>query len=191
MCKCLRIATIVGGFLLFGIVGLTMGPEARGSGANAYEFAFESIDGERMPLAQFAGKPVLVVNTASMCGFTPQYEGLQVLWQRYRDRGLVLVGVPSNDFGGQEPGSESEIKEFCEVNFNVDFPMTTKQHVVGPEAHPLFSWFVEEQGQAVTPRWNFHKFLIASDGSLANTWPSRVTPLSEELTGAVEAALAR
>ena len=189
MCKCLRTIVLVGGFLLFAVVGLTMGPSAQGGTETAYDFAFESIDGEPLPMSQFAGKPVLVVNTASMCGFTPQYEGLQTLWRRYRDRGLVLVGVPSNDFGGQEPGSEGEIKTFCEVNFNVDFPMTSKQRVTGPEAHPLFKWFVEEKGEGVAPRWNFHKFLVAPNGSLANAWPSRVTPLSDELTGAIEAAL--
>ena len=156
---------------------------------NGYDFQFVTITGKPMPMSGFSGKPVLVVNTASFCGFTPQYEALQVLWERYRDEGLVLVGVPSNDFGNQEPRSEKEIKKFCEINFNIDFPLTTKQHVIGPDAHPLFKWFVSEKGESVAPRWNFHKFLISSDGLLAEAWPSHVTPLSDELITAVEAAL--
>ncbi len=189
MCRCLRSFALVGGFTLLSVVGLMMGPSAKGGTESAHDFTFESIDGEPLPMSRFAGQPVLVVNTASMCGFTPQYEGFQTLWQRYRDRGLVLVGVPSNDFGGQEPGSEREIKKFCEVNFNVDFPLTAKQTVIGPEAHPLFQWFVETKGEGVAPRWNFHKYLVAPDGSLADTWPSRVTPLSDEVTQAIEATL--
>jgi len=115
-------------------------PAASTAAENAHDFAFTSIEGDPMPLSAFAGNAILVVNTASLCGFTHQYEGLQALWDRYRNRGLIVLGVPSNDFGGQEPGTEAEIKEFCEVNFSVDFPLTTKQHVQGPHAHPFYRW---------------------------------------------------
>jgi glutathione peroxidase len=107
---------------------------------NAYDFTFQAIEGGALPLSQYKGKAVLVVNTASMCGYTPQYKSLETLWEKYRDKGLVVVGVPSNDFGGQEPGSDKEIKEFCNVNFAIDFPMTTKEPVKGAQAHPFYKW---------------------------------------------------
>ena len=132
---------------------------------------------------------MLLVNTASFCGFTRQYGDLQALWQDYRGRGLVVLGVPSNDFGDQEPGSEAEIKEFCEVNFNVDFPLTEKQVVTGEGAHPLYRHIVAELGPESAPRWNFHKYLVAPDGALAGSWPSRVSPTSPEIVAAVEAVL--
>lgn len=164
-------------------------PAASMTAQNAHGFAFTSIEGEPMPLSKFAGKAVLVVNTASQCGFTHQYEGLQALWNRYRDRGLVVLGVPSNDFGGQEPGTEAEIKEFCEVNFNVDFPLTTKQRVSGPEAHPFYRWTGEQLGDEAKPRWNFHKYLIAPDGRLVGWFPTRTAPSSKQLIDAVEGTL--
>jgi glutathione peroxidase len=157
----------------------------------AHDFAFTSIDGEKLPLADWRGRPVLVVNTASFCGYTPQYEGLQALWQRYRERGLVVLGVPSNDFGNQEPGSATEIKEFCETNFDVDFPLAEKQKVTGGEAHPFYRWVVAELGEAGAPRWNFHKYLVAPDGSLAGAWPSRVAPDAAEITKEIEPLLPR
>jgi glutathione peroxidase len=156
---------------------------------SAHDFAFTSIDGEPLAMRDFAGQAVLVVNTASFCGFTHQYDDLQALWQRYRDRGLVVLGVPSNDFGQQEPGSATEIKEFCEVNFSIDFPMTEKQQVVGDGAHPLFKHIVAELGPQAAPRWNFHKYLVTPDGGLAGAWPSRVAPGSPEIVAAIEAAL--
>jgi glutathione peroxidase len=132
---------------------------------------------------------VLVVNTASLCGFTYQYTALQELWEGYRERGLVVLGVPSNDFGGQEPGTEAEIKDFCEVNFAVDFPMTEKQQVRGAGAHPFFHYIGEELGPDAAPRWNFHKYLVTPDGRLAGAWPSRVEPGAPEIREAIEAAL--
>jgi glutathione peroxidase len=156
---------------------------------SAHEFTFTSIEGEPLPLRQFAGQAVLVVNTASLCGFTYQYAGLQALWEGYRERGLVVLGVPSNDFGGQEPGSAAEIKEFCEVNFDLDFPLTEKQSVRGEAAHPFFRHVTDELGPDAAPRWNFHKYLIAPDGRLAGAWPSRVEPDAPELTRAIEAVL--
>lgn len=156
---------------------------------SAHDFSFTSIDGEPMPMRAFAGRAVLVVNTASFCGFTPQYEDLQALWHDYRERGLVVLGVPSKDFGQQEPSSEAEIKEFCEVNFAIDFPMTEKQQVIGDQAHPLFKYIVAQLGPQAAPRWNFFKYLVTPDGALTGAWPSRVSPTSPEIVGAIEAAL--
>jgi len=156
----------------------------------AHEFSFEAIDGKgSVDLRAFAGKPVLIVNTASACGFTPQYAGLQALWQTSRDRGLVVLGVPSNDFGAQEPGSEEEISSFCSTKFSVDFPMTAKQTVIGSEAHPFYRWVVAEAGEGAAPKWNFHKYLVGPDGALAGAFPSKVEPMSAQLKGEIEALL--
>ena len=157
---------------------------------DAHDFDFTSIDGAKLSMKDWKGKAVLVVNTASFCGFTPQYKDLEALWERYKDKGLVVLGVPSNDFGQQEPGSAQEIKAFCET-YDVSFPLTEKQKVIGPQAHPFYLWIAAELGEAGVPRWNFHKYLIAPDGTLAGAWPSRVTPTSREITAAVEQALSR
>jgi glutathione peroxidase len=156
---------------------------------SAHDFAFTGINGQPLPMTDFKGHPILVVNTASECGYTPQYDGLQKLWQRYRDRGLVVLGVPSNDFGAQEPGNEQAIRKFCMTRYGVSFPLTTKQHVIGANAHPLYRWLLEQTGEAGAPRWNFHKYLIGPDGELVDLWPSRVDPLAEEITTAIEALL--
>ncbi|MGQ0675644.1 MAG: glutathione peroxidase [Rhodospirillales bacterium] len=156
----------------------------------AHDFEFESIDGKSMKLSRWKGKAVLVVNTASECGFTPQYAGLQKLWLAHRDEGLVVLGVPSNDFGGQEPGDEAAIGRFCSARYGVDFPLTAKQKIVGAEAHPFYRWIAAELGEAGSPRWNFHKYLIGRDGALAGAWPSSVAPDAEELASAVGEALA-
>jgi glutathione peroxidase len=153
---------------------------------SAHDFAFTTIDGAALPLAQFRGRPILVANTASQCGFTPQYADLEALWRRYRERGLVVIAVPSNDFGAQEPGSAPEIKEFCETRYAVDFPLAGKEKVAGAAAHPFFRWIEEELGEAGVPRWNFHKYLIAPDGNLAGAWPSRVKPTDAEITAEIE-----
>ena len=157
----------------------------------AWDFVFTSIDGEAMPLSAYRGKALLVVNTASRCGFTPQYEGLQALWERYRARGLVVIGVPSNDFGGQEPGSAEQIKSFCQTNFAVDFPMTDKNQVIGGDAHPFYRWAAVALGTDAAPRWNFHKYLVAPDGTLAAAIPTRAEPTSEPVIAAVEKVLPR
>jgi glutathione peroxidase len=151
--------------------------------ALAYDFSFEAIEGGRMPLEQWRGKVLLVVNTASFCGFTPQYEGLQALWQRYLARGLVVIGVPSNDFGGQEPKAEAEILGFCKGAYNVSFPLTSNQVVSGGEAQSL--------GADAIPKWNFHKDLVGRDGRLLGAFPTRVSPQAPELIQAIEAALAK
>jgi glutathione peroxidase len=130
-----------------------------------------------------------VVNTASFCGYTPQYRDLEALWQRYREQGLVVLGVPSNDFGQQEPGSASDIKQFCESRYHVDFPLTEKYRVTGGAAHPFYRWVAGQLGEAGAPRWNFHKYLIGPDGQLAGTWPTQVRPLDPVITGEIEPLL--
>lgn len=156
---------------------------------SAHDFSFPSIDGGEIKLADFAGKAVLVVNTASACGLTPQYAGLQKLWQDYKDKGLIVLGVPSNDFGKQEPGSEEEIKEFCATNYDIGFPMTAKQVVIGGDAHPFYQWAVGEAGEDAAPKWNFHKYLIDPDGALAGLFSSKTDPQSEEVLAAIDDAL--
>ena len=163
-------------------------PQPAGTGP-AHQFSFTSIDGEPMSMSDFAGKAVLVVNTASRCGFTPQYDALQSVWETYRDRGLVVLGVPSNDFGGQEPGTEAEIKSFCETNFSVDFPMTEKQTVVGAGAHPFYRWAAEAGGADKAPSWNFHKYLIGPDGGFVAAIPTRVSPTDPQAIALIEQAL--
>lgn len=156
---------------------------------NAHDFSFERLSGGTVDLAAYKGKPVLVVNTASACGFTPQYKDLQALWSQMKGRGLVVLGVPSNDFGAQEPGTAVEIANFCEKNYGVDFPLTAKQKVVGGDAHPFFRWLAQELGEAGAPRWNFHKFLIGPAGEIAGVYSSRTKPDDAELKGAIEALL--
>ncbi len=160
-------------------------------GGNFYDHSFTSIDGGPLDTNNFRGQPILVVNTASFCGFTPQYEGLQALYDRYRERGLVVLGVPSGDFGGQEYGSNDEIKDFCEVNFSINFPMTAKVHVRGQNAHPFYQWAAAELGSETAPRWNFHKYLIDGDGRLAGWYPTTTRPDSAEIIDAIERELAR
>ncbi len=155
----------------------------------AYDFSFNSIDGKLLPLSTFMGKAILVVNVASQCGLTPQYSGLEALWKEKGGKGLVVLGVPANDFGAQEPGTENEIKTFCETRFNVDFPMTAKEHVIGPEAHPLYKWIAGELGEGAAPKWNFHKYLINKDGTLAGTFGSRTEPNDAAMNAEIDAAL--
>ncbi len=158
---------------------------------SAHDFSFPAIGGGTIDLAAYGGKPVLIVNTASECGYTPQYAGLEQLWRKYRDRGLVVLGVPSNDFGAQEPGEEPAVEAFCRTNYGVDFPLTAKQTVIGGAAHPFYRWVAAEFGDAATPKWNFHKYLVAPDGALAALWPSDVEPLDPDIIEAIEAALTR
>lgn len=164
------------------------GPKGDG-GKTAHDFGFDSIDGGKLALADFRGKAVLVVNTASRCGFTGQYDGLQALWTRYRDRGLVVVGVPSDDFGGQELDNESAVKDFCTTNFSVDFPMTTITKVRGRDAHPFYRWAEQTLGAARAPKWNFHKYLIAPDGRLVAAFGTGEEPDGPRVRAAVEKLL--
>lgn len=159
------------------------------TGMTAHDFELTAIDGTPMPMKQFKGKVVLLVNTASQCGFTPQYADLEKVYQQYRARGFVVLGVPSNDFGGQEPGTAAQIKEFCEVNFDIDFPLADKQVVRGPQAHPLYRWIAAELGEDALPKWNFHKYLIGADGRLIEGFATPVKPTDGKITRAIEMAL--
>jgi len=162
-----------------------MAPAVGAGERTAHDFSFTAIEGNPLPMAQFAGKPVLVVNTASRCGFTYQYDGLQALYDRYRDRGLVVLGVPSQDFR-QELATSEEVKKFCEVNFGLDFPMTEIESVTGADAHPLFLWLAE---QGATPSWNFNKFLIDPQGRFVAHYTSSVKPDSAKIGDRVEGVL--
>ncbi|MFM9889671.1 MAG: glutathione peroxidase [Rickettsiales bacterium] len=158
---------------------------------SAYDYQFTAlIGGKPMLLSQFKGKVLLVVNTASECGFTPQYEGLEKLYETYKDKGLVVLGVPSNDFGGQEPGDSAQIAHFCKLNYGVTFPMAAKEVVSGHGAHPFYAWASDTLGFGTAPKWNFHKYLIGRDGKLVDYFNSTTAPDADRLTKAVEAALA-
>jgi glutathione peroxidase len=156
---------------------------------SAHEFRFETIDGEPLPLAKYAGKVVLVVNTASECAFSPQFEGLQTLWERYQERGLVVLGIPSNDFGGQEPGIASEIKTYCQLNYGVNFTLTAKTRVKGAEAHPFYVWAQDQLGFLAKPRWNFHKYLLARDGRIDDWFSTLTEPTSPKVIQAINRLL--
>ncbi len=156
--------------------------------ASAHDFTFTGIDGSTLSLADFKGKPVLVVNTASRCGLTPQYEGLEKLYTDWRDKGLVVLGVPCNQFAGQEPASEGEIKEFV-TRFAVDFPLTAKTDVKDATRHPFYAWAQDELGEAAVPVWNFHKILVGRDGQALAAFGPRTDPLDPTITEAVAAAL--
>ena len=175
---------------VFVSAGAQIKPKGRKTDMSAHDFTFPAIDGGDLPMKAWAGKPVLVVNTASFCGFTPQYRELEAVWRKYKSRGLVVLGVPSNDFGEQEPGKAAEIKQFCET-FDVSFPLADKQIVTGGAAHPFYKWIVAELGEAGAPRWNFHKYLVAPDGTLVGAWPSRVKPDAPEITREIDALLAK
>jgi glutathione peroxidase len=157
---------------------------------SAHAFSFKTLKGGTLDLAGFAGRPFIVVNTASKCGFTPQYSGLVELSKTYKAKGLTVVGVPSNDFGRQEPGSAQEIQEFCDLRYGVDFPLTEKVHVVGPDAHPLFRWIAAKGGFLARPHWNFYKYLIGPDGSLVDWFSSVTSPGSKRFVSAVEKVIA-
>ena len=155
----------------------------------AYDYDFTAIDGAALPMTTFRDKVVLVVNVASACGLTPQYDGLEQLYKDYRDQGLVVLGVPCNQFAGQEPGTEADIQAFCRTNFGVDFPMTSKVDVKGEGAQPFYKWAVAEVGEPAEPVWNFHKLLVGKDGTLINVFGPRTTPDDAELKAAIEGAL--
>ncbi len=160
------------------------------TGTTVHRSDFRSIRGEPLPLADFEGKVVLVVNTASRCGYTGQYAGLQELHDAFADKGFTVLGAPSNDFGAQEPGTEAEILSFCELNYGVDFPLTEKVRVTGPERHAFWQAAVSTLGDAAEPRWNFHKILVGRDGRVLSAYPSAVRPADAELVADIEAALA-
>lgn len=156
----------------------------------AYHFTFQTLkDHNPLPLSEFKGKVLIIVNTASKCGFTPQYALLEQLYEKYKSQGLVILGVPSNDFAKQEPGSEDEIAIFCQVNYGVSFPITAKEKVSGKDAHPFYLWAREKLGFGSGPKWNFHKYLINRNGELVNYFYSTTKPNTPRFIKAVEAAL--
>lgn len=157
---------------------------------SAYDFEFKSIDGAPMKLSDWRGRPLLVVNSASLCGFTRQYAGLQELWRRYEADGLVVIAVPSNDFGEQEPDSDGEIQSFCQGVFGVTFPIASKHPVVGAEAHPFYKWAAEAMGPSGVPTWNFHKYLVGRDGQLVRSFSTKLSPTSPEMISWIEKTLA-
>jgi glutathione peroxidase len=167
------------------------GVEADAAPVNWAGLPLPSIEGGQIDPESLRGKVVLVVNTASACGFTGQYAGLQQLHDRFHDRGLVVVGVPSNDFGGQDPKPNADIQQFCQVRFGVTFPLLAKQVVSGDGAHPFYRWAKDASGPGGAPAWNFHKYLIGRDGRLIAWYPSMVGPTSSRLIDAIEAALSR
>lgn len=172
-------------FLVAGAAMTTLAGGAAAAGEERYRFA--SIDGGTLDLTEYRGGPVLVVNTASRCGYTGQYDGLQALWDRYRDLGLTVVGIPSDSFR-QELRSADAVKEFCEVNFAIDFPMSDIVAVTGANAHPFYRWAARE---GVSPGWNFHKILLGPDGEIVRDFPTRMAPDAPELVEAVKAQLPR
>ena len=156
----------------------------------AYAFSFPGLAGGDIRLSEFAGRPMLIVNTASLCGFTPQYAGLQQLWERYRQRGLMIVGVPSNDFGGQEPGGAADITKTAHGEYGVGFPLAAKAQVKGASPHPFYKWAASER-PLETPRWNFHKYLIGRDGHIAAVFPTEIEPMDARVIHAVVKELDR
>ena len=154
-----------------------------------YDFKINSINGEEINLSSFNGKTVLLVNVASKCGFTKQYDDLQKLYEDYREKGLVVIGIPSTQLGGQEPGTETEIKNFCETNFSINFPMTSKYEVKGDNAHPIYIWAKDTYGKSTVPKWNFHKILINKNGRVEDTFASFTGPLSNKIAKKLEEIL--
>ena len=154
-----------------------------------FDFNIESLEGNIIELSDYKNKAVLVVNVASKCGFTKQYADLQKLWEIYKDKGLIVLGVPSNQFGSQEPGTNEEIKNFCTVNFNINFPMTDKVEVKGEKAHPIYIWAKDNFGKSAVPKWNFHKILINTEGKIQNTYSSLTKPSSKKITEEIEKIL--
>ena len=153
-----------------------------------YDFSVESITGETIDFNDYKNKAVLIVNTASYCGFTKQYDELQELWDLYKSRGLIVIGVPSNSFN-QEKNSNSDVKEFCEVNFNINFPLTAITEVKGENAHELFKWAKDNHGKSAVPKWNFHKILINKEGKIEDTFASFTNPMSKKIIKELEKLL--
>ena len=179
---------------VFGLLaGLAATPALAQTGMSrmtAYAFSFAALKGGDIKLADYAGKPILVVNTASQCGYTPQYAGLQELWKRYHERGLMIVGVPSNDFGGQEPGGAAEIEQTAHQQYGVAFPLAAKAEVRGPSQHAFYRWAAAEKPLEL-PRWNFHKYLIGRDGHIAASFATQIEPTDARLIMAIEKELSR
>jgi len=152
----------------------------------AYDFKFKDLDGSALNLSEYKGKVIVVVNVASQCGFTNQYEDMQNVWEQYQAKGIVILGVPSNDFGKQEPGSNEDIKNFCEAKFGITFPMTEKVSVKGTDAHPFYIWAEKNHGKSAVPKWNFHKIIINKEGKIEKTFSSMTNPSSKKFIEVIE-----
>jgi len=150
-----------------------------------YDFEFNSIDGNKIKLSNFKNKVLVIVNVASRCGYTPQYEDLQILWSNYKNKNLIVIGVPTNNFK-QEPGNNKEIKNFCETNFGINFPMTEKTNVIGKDAHPFYKWAKKNHGIGAIPKWNFHKIVIGKNGKVIDTFASFTKPTSDKFLNLIE-----
>jgi glutathione peroxidase len=188
----ISVSLLIGAGLLCALPAVAIAGDTPAQGG-IYDFTMKTIEGKDLPLSTYRGKVVLIVNVASECGHTPQYKDLEALYRKYRDRGFVVLGFPANNFGGQEPGTDDEIREFCSTTYDVTFPMFSKISVAGEDQDPLYRFITSpEQNPAVAGdvKWNFQKYLVGRDGRLIAKYLSRVKPLSEELTGAVEKALA-
>jgi glutathione peroxidase len=182
----------------FAAAALPFAAQAEGQGSpakgavsriTAYAFSFPGLTSGDIRLSEYSGRPFLVVNTASLCGYTPQYAGLQQIWTEFHDRGFGMLGIPSNDFGGQEPGGAAEITETAHHQYGVTFPITAKAVVSGPNAHPFYKWAAEARPKDV-PKWNFHKYLIGRDGYIADVFPTSVEPIDTRVKTAIARALA-
>ncbi len=156
-----------------------------GNNGSAYDYQFTGINGDLIKLSEFKDKVIVVVNVASRCGYTPQYENLQSLWSEYKSKDLVVIGVPTNNFR-QEPGTNEEIKDFCEANFGITFPMTEKMSVIGSNSHPFYKWARDDFGIGAIPKWNFHKIIIGKDGKVAETFSSITKPTSKKFLKVIE-----
>jgi glutathione peroxidase len=154
-----------------------------------FDLSIKNVDEKIINLTEFTGKTVLIVNVASLCGFTKQYAGLQTLYEKYKEKGFIVLGVPSNQFGAQEPGSNNEIKDFCETNFNITFPIMGKVDVKGNNAHIIYKWAKENHGNSTVPKWNFHKILINKEGKVQDTFNSFISPLSDKIIKQIELVL--
>ena len=152
----------------------------------AYDFVFKDLDGSELSLAEFKNKVIIVVNVASQCGFTSQYEDMQKIWENYQVKNVIMLGIPSNDFGQQEPGTNKEIKNFCEAKFGITFPITEKISVKGTDAHPFYIWAKENHGKSAVPKWNFHKIIIDRTGKVAETFLSITNPSSKKFKKTIE-----
>ena len=170
------------------ILSMFFSSKSMSSDKSFHDFSIESISGGDIKLADYKNKVVLLVNTASQCGFTPQYAGLQKIYDRYKDDGLVVLGVPSDDFK-QELSSDDDVKKFCEIRYGVNFPMTSIQKIKGNDAHPIYKWIADNVSVIGQPRWNFHKFLIGKDGNIVNWYSSMTSPTSESFVKDVENAI--
>ena len=152
----------------------------------AYNFNFKDLDGTNLSMSEYKNKVIVVINVASQCGFTNQYEDMQKVWEKYQEKGLIIIGVPSNDFGNQEPGSSKDIKNFCEAKFGITFPMTEKVVVKGDNAHPFYKWAKDNHGKSAVPKWNFHKIVIGRDGKVFDTFASITNPSSRKFIKTIE-----